>query len=142
MRISDWSSDVCSSDLAILLYGPAGTGKSQALEVLRALMPPKAICTISPDRWGARFQLSGMVGRTLNICGELPEETVIDGKTFKEVVEGTIQSTEFKGRDLFDFKQLAANWFASNHLQRSRHPSMGFCRRWLMFDFHRIEPHQ
>src|SRR3546814_8249705 len=65
---------------AILLYGPAGTGKSQALEVLRALMPPKAICTISPDRWGARFQLSGMVGRTLNICGELPEETVIDGK--------------------------------------------------------------
>src|SRR3546814_15075365 len=57
---------------AILLYGPAGTGKSQALEVLRALMPPKAICTISPDRLGARFQLSGMVGRTLNICGALP----------------------------------------------------------------------
>src|SRR3546814_10248310 len=91
-------------------------------------MPPKAICTISPDRWGARFQLSGMVGRTLNICGELPEETVIDGKTFKEVVEGTIQSTEFKGRDLFDFKPIAANWFASNHLPRSRDTSMGFVR--------------
>jgi len=123
---------------AILLYGPAGSGKSQALEVLRALMPPKAICAISPDRWSARFQLSGMVGRTLNICGELPEETVIDGKTFKEVVEGTVQNTEFKGRDSFNFKPISANWFASNHLPRSRDTSMGFVRRWQIFDFHRV----
>src|SRR3546814_14095424 len=56
---------------AILLYGQAGTGKSQALAVLRALLPPKALCTIPPDRWGARLQHSGMVGRTHNKFGRL-----------------------------------------------------------------------
>lgn len=123
---------------AFLLYGKAKTGKSQALEVLQAMMPPKAICTLSPERWGQRFQLSGMVGRTLNVCGELPEETVIDGKAFKEVVEGATQSTEFKGRDGFSFAPIAAHWFASNHLPRSRDTSMGFVRRWQIFDFEKV----
>src|SRR3546814_18872115 len=48
MRISDWSSDVCSSDLAsqgleerkqiLYLLGPVGGGKSSLAERLKALM--------------------------------------------------------------------------------------------------------
>lgn len=123
---------------AILLHGKAGTGKTQALEVLKSMMPPAAICAISPDRWGQRFQLSGMVGRTLNVCGELPEETVIDGARFKEVVEGSTQNTEFKNQNQFEFKPICANWFGSNHLPRSRDTSMGFVRRWLILEYDRV----
>src|SRR3546814_9500726 len=35
MRISDWSSDVCSSDLLAIVVGYAGTGKSAMLGVAR-----------------------------------------------------------------------------------------------------------
>lgn len=125
---------------AILLYGKAGTGKTQALEVLRAMMPPAATCSLPPAKWGERFHLSGMVGKTLNICGELPESSIIHGESFKQVVEGTIQNTEFKSKDAFDFRPIAAHWFASNHLPRSRDFSRGFTRRWLVLEFSRVVP--
>lgn len=125
---------------AFLLHGKAGSGKTQALEVLRAMMPPSATCSIPPTLWGERFQLAPMVGKTLNICGELPEEATIDGRAFKEIVEGTIQNTEFKGGAIFPFQPIAAEWFGSNHLPRSRDTSRGFVRRWLIFDFLRVVP--
>lgn len=120
---------------AFLLHGKAKTGKTQAMEVLRAMMPPAAQSSVAPNLWAERFQLSPMVGKTLNICGELAEESVINGRSFKEIVEGTPQNTEYKGQDIFIFKPLAAQWFASNHLPRSRDTSGGFTRRWLIFDF-------
>src|SRR3546814_2142858 len=40
MRISDWSSDVCSSDLTLLMVGPAGAGKSMMAARLPGLLPP------------------------------------------------------------------------------------------------------
>ena len=123
---------------AILLHGKPKTGKSVALEVLKAMMPPSSRSSVPPTLWNERFQLSAMIGKTLNVCGELPEEATIDGRAFKEVVEGTGQHTEFKGKDGFEFVPIAAHWFASNHLPRSRDTSGGFVRRWLILDFNRI----
>lgn len=123
---------------AILLHGKPHTGKTQGLEVLKSMMPPESRCSIPPTLWNERFQLAGMVGKTLNVCGELPEEATIDGRAFKEVVEGTDQHTEFKSKDAFEFDPIAAHWFASNHLPRSRDTSGGFTRRWLILDFNRI----
>lgn len=125
---------------AFLLHGKAGSGKTQALEILRAMMPPSASCSVPPTLWGERFQLTPMVGKTLNVCGELPEEATIGGRAFKEIVEGTQQNTEFKGGAIFPFRPMAAQWFGSNHLPRSRDTSRGFVRRWLIFDFMRVVP--
>lgn len=125
---------------AILLHGKPGTGKTQALEVLKALMPPSAQCAIPPTLWAERFQMATMAGKTLNVCGELPEEATIDGRAFKEVIEGTGQHTEFKGMDGFVLKPIAAHWFGSNFLPRSRDTSGGFVRRWLILDYNRIVP--
>jgi phage/plasmid-associated DNA primase len=76
----------------------------------------------------------------LNICGELPEEAVIDGRAFKEIIEGTEQNTEFKGTAIFQYKPTAAQWFASNFLPRTRDTSKGFVRRWQIFEFNRVVP--
>lgn len=127
---------------AFLLYGKAGSGKTQALEVLRAMMPADAQCSVPPTLWGERFQNVGMIGKTLNVCGEMPESSVLDGRTFKEVIEGAPQTTEFKGGQLFDFKPTAAHWFGSNFLVRSRDGSNGFMRRWLIWDFNRVVPQE
>jgi P4 family phage/plasmid primase-like protien len=125
---------------AFLLYGPAQTGKSQVLNVLRALMPPNSQSSVPPTMWAERFQQAPMVNKALNICGELPEEAVIDGRTFKEIIEGTEQNTEFKGAAIFQYKPTAAQWFASNFLPRTRDTSNGFVRRWQLFQFSRVVP--
>jgi putative DNA primase/helicase len=120
--------------------GPGGTGKSVLLDILRAMMPENAVCALPPHKWGERFALTAMVGKVLNVCGELPEDAMISGERFKGVVCGEPQDTEYKGKDGFTFAPMCAHWFASNHLPRSRDTSDGFIRRWIIFEFTRKVP--
>lgn len=125
---------------AFLLYGRAGTGKTQILEVIRALVPPAAISDLGPQHWGEKFALTNLVGKALNVCGELPESQVIAGNVFKEVIEGSPVTTEFKNQNGFVFRPEAAHWFASNFLPMSRDSSWGFIRRWIILDFDKVIP--
>ncbi|ANY19574.1 hypothetical protein A6F68_01053 [Tsuneonella dongtanensis] len=120
---------------AFLLFGRAGTGKTVLLKILRALLPPDALAELGPQYWGVPFHLIDLIGKSVNICGELPENGLITGNIFKEVVEGSPVRDSFKGKDGIVFKPIAAHWFASNYLPRSRDTSRGFIRRWLILDF-------
>jgi P4 family phage/plasmid primase-like protien len=122
---------------AFLLFGRAGTGKTQILKVLRAMMPPDAIAELGPQHWGERFSPTDLIGKAANICGELPENGMISGNVFKEVVEGSPVRTEFKNQDGFVFVPECAHWFASNYLPVSRDTTRGFIRRWLILDFNK-----
>lgn len=125
---------------AVLLYGRGKTGKSQVLEILESMMPRNAVGSLPPHRWGERFALTGLVGKVLNVCGELPEDAMISGERFKGIVCGEKQDTEYKGQDSFTYHPMAAHWFASNHLPRSKDTSDGFIRRWIIFEFTRVIP--
>jgi putative DNA primase/helicase len=125
---------------AVLLQGLERTGKSVVLEIMTAMMPANAVATLPPHQWGERFALTSLVGKVLNICGELPEDAMISGSQFKGIVTGETQRSEFKGVDSFEFKPLASHWFASNHLPRSKDTSGGFTRRWIIFEFTRQIP--
>lgn len=125
---------------AVLLSGREKTGKSQVLEILRAMMPANAVCVLPPHKWGERFGLTAMVGKVFNVCGELPEDAMISGERFKGIVCGEPQDCEYKGKDSFSFAPHAAHWFASNHLPRSKDSSGGFTRRWLILEFGRQVP--
>lgn len=125
---------------ALLLYGRAGTGKTVLLNIFRSLLPPDGVADLGPDLWGQRFALTALVGKAINICGELPESGFLNGQVFKGVVEGSHCSTEFKGRDIFVFKPKCANIFSSNFMPVSRDSSYGFTRRWLILDFLKIVP--
>ena len=120
---------------AFLLFGKAATGKTQILRVLRAMLPPDATAELGPQYWGMQFHLPALIGKTANICGELPESGMIAGSMFKEVVEGAPVTDSFKGKDRFTFTPKCAHWFASNYLPASRDSSRGFTRRWLILDF-------
>ena len=122
---------------AFLLFGRAGTGKTQILKVLRAMLPPDAVAELGPQQWAERFTLVDLIGKAANICGELPENGMITGNIFKEVIEGSPVRSEFKGQDGFVFVPMCANWFASNYLPVSRDSTRGFIRRWLILDFNK-----
>src|SRR3546814_4711356 len=42
LRISDWSSDVCSSDLIFALLGPNGAGKTTLISIVCGIVTPSA----------------------------------------------------------------------------------------------------
>src|SRR3546814_16869940 len=69
---------------AFLLYRRAGTGKTQILKVLRAMLPPNAVAELRPERWGENFTLVDLIGKAANICGELPENGMITGSIRSE----------------------------------------------------------
>lgn len=127
---------------AFLLFGRAGTGKTVLLRILRAMLPPDAVAELGPQHWGERFSLTDLIGKTANICGELPENGRITGNIFKEVVEGSPVRSEFKGQDGFVFVPKCAHWFASNYLAVSPDTTRGFIRRWLILDFNLVVPEE
>src|SRR3546814_2797758 len=89
------------------------------------MLPPNAVAELGPERWGENFTLVDLIGKAANICGELPENGMITGSIFKQVVEGEPVRAEFKGQDGFVFTPECAHWFASNYLPVSRDTTRG-----------------
>ncbi|MDP2214097.1 phage/plasmid primase, P4 family [Phenylobacterium sp.] len=120
---------------AFCLYGVAGSGKTTLMNIVLGLLPSSSTCSIPPQDWGDRFLPTQMAGRLVNVCGELSETQMIPGNQFKQIVEGAEMAGQNKGQPIFQFRPLCAQWFASNHLPRSRDTSAGFNRRWLILHF-------
>lgn len=123
---------------AILLYGIAGSGKTQLLEIAKHLLPPKVVSYISPYDFDDRFKVTELSRSIMNVCGELQRDRKIPSAHFKQVLDSSNLSGQFKGRQLFDFKPIATHWFASNYLPRSDDETEGFNRRWLIFSFNKL----
>lgn len=120
---------------AILLEGAAKTGKSQMLRIVQSIVPDDARSSCNPDSWGERFPPVTMANKILNVCGELPEATKINGQRFKDIVSGDPIQVEHKGGQIFTTQIYATHWFGSNHLPQSQDTSEGFNRRWLILRF-------
>lgn len=119
----------------ILLYGVANSGKSTILHIVKGLFPSDMASVIAPENWSDKFAPAQMAGKIINVCYELSNKKYIEGKSFKEMVDGSEQSAQFKNGQLFKFIPLAAQWFASNDLPKTTDKSEGFNRRWLILQF-------
>lgn len=122
----------------VCLFGAGGSGKSQILDIVSRMVPDKARSAVSPDEWGETFVPSMLQHKLLNICGELHEDRQLSGKHFKEIVDGSEITAQFKRKDLFQFRASATHWFSGNSLPRSRDISHGFNRRWLFLKFDKV----
>lgn len=125
---------------AIVLYGNAGTGKTELLNIVTGLLPEDSCSNVAPHEWGDTFKPAEMRDKLLNICGELHETKMIEGAIFKGIVEGSEMHGQLKHKPLFRFRPICAQWFATNHPPRSRDGTEGFNRRWLILSFtHPVE---
>lgn len=120
-----------------LLYGVANSGKSTIINVIKGLFPSDMVSVIPPNNWQDRFAPAMMAGKLLNVCGELPEKHLIDGKSFKEIIDGSELTGQFKNQQLFKFIPVCTHWFASNHPPKTLDTSEGFNRRFLILYFSR-----
>lgn len=122
---------------AILLKGVPGSGKSQLLRIAQSLVPEGAACFVPPNEWGDKFMPTMMHEKLINVCGELSQHKKIDGQKFKDVLDGTEMSGQFKGGQIFKFRPKCTHWFASNHSPKTEDTSDGFNRRWLFLEFNK-----
>jgi P4 family phage/plasmid primase-like protien len=121
---------------AVLLHGAPKSGKSQMLRIMESLVPAEAKCSVPPNVWNDKFMPAQMHGKILNVCGELSEHKLIDGQSFKDIVDGQEISGQHKNQAIFTFRPSVTHWFASNHMPKSSDTSNGFIRRWLFLTFH------
>lgn len=124
----------------ILLHGVAKSGKSQLLNIASALVSDEARSAVNPNAWNEPYTPSHMVGKLLNIAGELSEDRKIDGQRFKDIVDGS----EITCRNIYGSpyraRVTATHWFGSNHIPKTRDTSDGFTRRWLILNFNNPVP--
>ena len=127
---------------AVLLYGIAGSGKTQLLQIMQNLLPRSVISYVPPYLFNEKFEPYKLSTSLLNVCGELDEKKPIPGASFKSIIDGSIMQGQQKFGQTFDFKPKCTHWFASNHTPRSNDHTEGFFRRWVIFSFNRVVPNE
>lgn len=125
---------------AICFFGRPGTGKTVLTDIIKGLLPEDSVSVVPPHDWSDRFAPIRMAHKLINFCGELSEKRLIPGDLFKNVVDGSTMTGEYKGQDKVDFRPDCLQVFCSNHLPRSADKSGGFTRRWLFLEFSKIVP--
>lgn len=142
-RIKSLQEIMCASCLgiatkfqrAVLLFGGGGSGKSVLLEIVRNMFPDEARSSVNFDKLQDTSHLTMLNNKIINIVGELSNRNYIEGSIFKMVIAGEQTTGRYLFNEAFNLIPKAAHWAASNHLPKSSDSSMGFVRRWLIFDF-------
>jgi phage/plasmid-associated DNA primase len=128
---------------AVLLGRTAENGKSQVLDLLRGLLPPGAVSSIPPSRFGDDRHIIKLVGKLLNTSDELGTAEAIASDRFKAIITGE----PLTGRDVYrpaiDFRPQAQHVFACNQLP-AFHGGMdrGVIRRLMPIVFNRTIPEE
>jgi P4 family phage/plasmid primase-like protien len=125
----------------ILLGTQAENGKSQVLNMLRSLLPPSAISSVTAAKMGDERHILGICGKLLNASDELSGASAISSEIFKAVITGETVS----GRDVYksriEFRPIAQHVFATNALPSFQGGmDRGVQRRLLVIPFNRVIP--
>jgi phage/plasmid-associated DNA primase len=130
-----------ASPKAVILYGPkAENGKSQMLDLVRALLPETAHTAVSPARIGDDRYVVQLAGPLLNATDELGEAAIFsDG--FKSAVTGDWMMGRDVYRSAVRFRPRALHMLACNALPAFRGGmDAGVRRRLLVLTFNRRIP--
>lgn len=121
---------------AVLFYDPYGrAGKGTLERIITQLVPQAFAAAVSPFKWDREYYLADLVGRRLNVVGELPEGEAIPSANFKSVLGGDLLAGRSPRKSVVTFRNEAAHIFTSNHLVATRDHSEAFFSRWLLVHF-------
>jgi len=121
--------------IACLLFGVGGSGKSTFLKIFQALIPSDYITHVSPFDMDKDYCKASLAGKLLNIVPEMDKDKPLPSADFKSIIGGdTINARNPYGQP-FSVKPEAGNWFNSNFFPCTKDQSDAFFRRWCIFNF-------
>jgi putative DNA primase/helicase len=125
----------------ILLGRTAENGKSQVLDLLRGLLPPSAVSSLPPSKFGDDRHLAKLVGKLLNTSDELGSAQAIASDGFKAIVTGEPVTARDVYRPAIGFRPQAQHVFACNQLPAFQGGmDRGVLRRLMPIPFNRTIP--
>ncbi|ROV57119.1 hypothetical protein EGH82_23060 [Vibrio ponticus] len=126
--------------MAVLLHGAGGSGKSIVLKVLENLVSTDAIATVSPMQMDRDYKVATLAGKRFNLVPELDKDTPIPSSAFKAIIgNDTINAREPYGK-CFNFTPTVSNWFNGNFFPKTTDHTFGFYRRWNILHFENSKP--
>jgi len=126
---------------ATVFFGErAENGKSQCLELLKALLPAEATCSITPAQMAKDQYLARLAGKHLNTSDELGQ-AAIHSDVFKMVVTGEPVHAKIVYLPPFEFRPQALHVFSTNALPGfTDGMARGVRRRLQLLVFNRVIP--
>jgi len=120
---------------AILLIGKGENGKSVILDLLAHIFPPNLRSSIKPEKMNEDYFKAMLVGKIINIIGELDETKPIKSD-FKDIVAcDTPLTARLPYQEPFEFTPQHGNIFSSNAFPMTKDYTHGFFRRWILVEF-------
>lgn len=132
-----------SYNVAFLLYGEGGTGKSVFLACLEELLGKDSCCSVPLGRLTERFDSAAMVGKLVNIVPDMAAMAIsrkseeLEG-TLKALTSGDIMRVEEKYKPVFSAHPTARVVIATNTLPRFTDPSNGIYDRIRIVAFDKV----
>lgn len=99
-----------------IFLGAPNSGKSLIIHLIEYMFGKELISNIQLENLGNRFSSGVLSLKRLNVCAELSAHPLKNIELFKLIVGGDTLSGEFKGRDVFQFKNKCKLLYAGNML--------------------------
>ena len=119
---------------ALFLKGPGRSGKSTILKIIRAMFTPDVQCASSPFDWDREYERASLLGKRLNIVGELPMDKPIPSHDFKTITGRDPINARLPYGVPFTFSPTAAHVFSSNHYIYSADHTDAFFARFVVIE--------
>lgn len=120
----------------MILVGRGNAGKSQILDEVKRIVGSSNISAIPLQKIGDRFSTAKLLGKQVNVCGDLSTDAIKDTSVIKQLTGEDLAQGEYKGGAIFFFKNTAKFLFSCNELPTVLDErSNGFYRRLLVIRF-------
>lgn len=120
----------------MILHGLGESGKSTIINFLSAMVGEENISSVPLQKLNERFTTASLLLKTLNTCGDMPASALTDTSVIKQLTGEDNIKGEYKGKDVFFFRNKAKMIFSCNELPRVLdEKSNGFYRRLLLIGF-------
>lgn len=135
-------SNIRNLKYCFFLYGPSNTGKSVILNVLKLLIGEDYCSSVSFSQMSNEFAITQLIGKRLNISGEVSGTTNKRLDIFKSLTGNDRITASFKCKDHFQFSNNCLLTFACNALSPmiSANDTDSFMSRIIIFPFRNIKP--
>jgi P4 family phage/plasmid primase-like protien len=120
----------------MFFYGLGDSGKSTIINYLIKIVGEENVCNIPPQRLNDKFTTASLLHKILNSCGDISSSAIKETDTIKQLTGNDSIKAEYKGGEIFFFKNYAKLLFSANDMPLVLdEKSNGFYRRLLILKF-------
>ena len=120
----------------LVLVGNGNNGKTVILNQITRILGEKNVSAIKLQELSDRFTTEKLLGKQANICADIPNTALKDTSTLKLLTGQDLVKAEYKGGEVFFFRNKAKFLFSCNELPSLLDDrSNGFFRRLQIIRF-------